>query len=80
MPEQHYSPEQAANLLSLSPRYVRRLLRFGKLRGSKIGRVWSVPESALDDLLREGQNIKTEGETRGSTGATEPPEHQRKEP
>jgi excisionase family DNA binding protein len=39
--------EQAAQRLQVTPNTVREQLRTGKLRGTKHGRMWRVPESAL---------------------------------
>ena len=47
------TPEEAAQLLGLSPFTVRRLLRQGELPGRKVGkRQWRIPRSGLEEYLR----------------------------
>ncbi len=56
-----YSTEQAAELLEISPLTLTKWLRVGKIRGVKLGRVWRIPESALDEIAQSGTRIaKTE--------------------
>ena len=43
--------EQAATRLQLHPETVRRQLKRGEMRGVKRGRVWRVPESALQEAV-----------------------------
>jgi acetyl-CoA synthetase len=52
--EQFYSIEEAAGLLHVSQKALRDWLRAGKIRGVKLGRVWRIPESALDELAQGG--------------------------
>ncbi len=59
--EKMYSTEQAAELLEISPLTLTKWLRVGKIRGVKLGRVWRIPESALDEIAQSGTRIaKTE--------------------
>lgn len=51
-PEQIYTVEQAAEILQISQETVKRLLRSGKLGGLKIGRLWRVRESDLQEFLK----------------------------
>jgi excisionase family DNA binding protein len=45
---------QAAGLLRLHPKTVKRLAQAGELPGMKIGRVWRFRESSLDAWMAEG--------------------------
>ena len=47
MAEEFLTVEQAAARLHVHPITIRRHLRSGTLRGSKLGKLWRVPESAL---------------------------------
>ena len=47
-----YDVEQAAERLQISPEVLRRWLRAGKIRGSKLtGRVWRIRESDIQEFL-----------------------------
>ena len=52
--EKLYSKEEGAKILSISPIALGDWLRKGKIRGVKLGRVWRIPESALEELARDG--------------------------
>lgn len=49
-----YTLEEAAQVLKVSERSLAEWLRKGKIRGVKIGRAWRIPESALDEVVRDG--------------------------
>ena len=51
-PEKVYTPEGAAEALMVSPKTIREWLRTGKLKGVKVGRLWRVRESDLQELLQ----------------------------
>jgi excisionase family DNA binding protein len=51
-PEKVYTPEGAAEALMVSPKTIREWLRTGKLKGVKIGRLWRVRESDLQEFLK----------------------------
>jgi excisionase family DNA binding protein len=51
-PEKVYTPEGAAEALMVSPKTIREWLRTGKLKGVKMGRLWRVRESDLQELLQ----------------------------
>jgi excisionase family DNA binding protein len=53
-PEKVYTPEGAAEALMVSPKTIREWLRTGKLKGVKIGRLWRVRESDLQEFLQTG--------------------------
>ncbi len=56
-----YSPEEVAVILGMSLATIRRWLRKGKLRGTKIGGVWIISKTEIERIL--GDTIKdTEGE------------------
>jgi excisionase family DNA binding protein len=46
------SPEEVANILQLKPDTIRILLRTGKLRGIKIGKVWRVRVQDLEEFIQ----------------------------
>jgi len=52
--EKLYTVEEAAGTLSISPLTLTKWLRTGKIRGVKLGRVWRIPESALEELAKDG--------------------------
>jgi len=56
MAEMYLTPEQVAARLQLHPETVRRQLKTGRLRGVRRGRVWRVPESALESPARSTPN------------------------
>lgn len=45
---------QVMEYLQLSEATVRRMLKDGRLRGTKLGAVWRIPREALDELIRAG--------------------------
>ena len=47
-----YTIEEVAKVLQVNQRTVNRLLERGELRGVKVGRLWRIPEAALDAYLR----------------------------
>jgi acetyl-CoA synthetase len=48
--------EEVSKRLKLTPLTIRRMLNDGRLRGTKVGRVWRVFESEVDRLLRGGKD------------------------
>lgn len=44
-------PEDAAEILAVSPKSVREWLRQGKLKGIKVGRLWRIRERDLETFL-----------------------------
>lgn len=50
MIEQHYTVPEVAALLKVDPRTVRAWIESGKITGTKIGRHYRIPESALKNL------------------------------
>jgi len=49
-----YTLEEAAEVLKVSVRTLGEWLRKGKIRGVKLGRAWRIPESALEEIARDG--------------------------
>lgn len=53
----YLTPEQVTERLPrFNAAWVRRALRTGQLRGSRIGGRWLVPEDAIDELVESGSN------------------------
>jgi excisionase family DNA binding protein len=51
----HISVQVAALYSGYSTQYLRRLLRNGKLEGTKIGQLWLIEKGALDGYLEQAQ-------------------------
>ena len=51
--------EEAAELLKLSTKTIYRMVRENKLKASKIGRVWRIKKSDIDDYLSQNSNQNT---------------------
>ena len=47
-----WSPEEAAAYLRVHPQTVYRRLQAGKMPGAKVGKVWRLRKSDVDDYLR----------------------------
>ncbi len=54
--EKYYSTEDVAEILGFKEKTVREWLRTGKLKGKKIGRLWRVKESDLEDFINNTEN------------------------
>lgn len=50
--EQLLSPEEVAKRLAISPKTVREYLREGRIKAMKVGRLWRVRESDLQQYLK----------------------------
>jgi excisionase family DNA binding protein len=48
---------EAAELLQVGPRSVYGLIRTGRLRAVRVGRLWRVPRGALDEYLQGSQVV-----------------------
>jgi excisionase family DNA binding protein len=53
MVERIYTPEEVAELLSVTPKTVKDWLRAGKLKGSKLGKLWRVQDSDIQRFMDE---------------------------
>jgi excisionase family DNA binding protein len=49
--EQHYSPRTAAQRLDVPLKTLMFWLQTEKLRGVKVGKLWKIPESALQEFI-----------------------------
>lgn len=49
-----YTLEESSEVLKVSVRTLGEWLRRGKIRGVKLGRAWRIPESALEEAVRDG--------------------------
>lgn len=54
MAEKLYSVDETAEILGIHPMTVRKWLTAGKIRGVKVGRLWRIPESSLQELAKFG--------------------------
>jgi excisionase family DNA binding protein len=52
MPERLLTPEDVADRLQISPKTVRDMLRDGRLKGIKMGKLWRIREADLDAFIR----------------------------
>ena len=52
----HISVQVAASYSGYSSQYLRRLLRNGKLEGTKIGQLWLVEKGAFDLYIEQAQD------------------------
>ena len=52
----HISVQVAASYSGYSLQYLRRLLRNGKVEGTKIGQLWLVEKGALDVYIEKAQD------------------------
>jgi len=52
----HISVQTAASYSGYSTQYLRRLLRIGKLEGTKIGQLWLVEKGAFDHYIEQAQD------------------------
>jgi excisionase family DNA binding protein len=54
--EKYYSTEDIAEILGFKEKTVREWLRTGKLKGKKVGRLWRVKESDLEEFINNTEN------------------------
>ncbi len=54
MQEQVYTIDEAAEALRVHPDTIRRMIRKGELRYSRVGRQYRIPQSEIDRLLHGG--------------------------
>lgn len=75
MPEPEHIPTgEAARLLGYSVQHVRRLVREGKLRGSKLGRDWLVERASVGRFLAEQHELVLPLTERGKGGRRRKPQ------
>ena len=56
--ERHLSVKASAETFGYNEQYLRRLLRAGRLEGTKVGQVWLIKLSSLEEHLRNGQTVQ----------------------
>lgn len=55
--DDHITAQQAADRLDYTVQHVRRLLREGRLAGSKVGRDWLVLETSVEEYATRRANL-----------------------
>jgi len=61
MEKKHYTVSEIAELLNVSERTVYKMLNEGVLRGKKVGRLWRIPDDALETFeMTSSQKQRTE--------------------
>ena len=55
MEEKAYTVEQVATMLQVHGDTIRGWLRRGILRGTKLGKLWRIPEAELERIRRGGK-------------------------
>jgi excisionase family DNA binding protein len=50
--DNHMSVKTASLYSGYSIQYLRRLLRYAQLRGTKLGQIWFIEKAALDEYLK----------------------------
>lgn len=53
--DKDYTPQQAAEILSISEKTLMNWLRAGKIKGVKVGRLWRIMEQDLEEFLRQNR-------------------------
>lgn len=53
MTEKYYSPKEVAEMYNIAKSTVTKVIREGKLKAIRFGNVWRIPESALQDFIKE---------------------------
>ena len=66
MAELYLTPEQVAERLQLHPETVRRQLKAGKLRGVRRGRMWRIPETALNESPKDATPARRKAQVGGA--------------
>jgi len=54
--QKHITVQSAADVTGYSTQYLRRLLRYGRLRGIKIGQIWLIDMDAFEKHLERVEN------------------------
>jgi excisionase family DNA binding protein len=62
--QRHYTTQEAGDYLGMTPEAVRRLIRLGRLRASRIGSRLRVGEDALMELLEAVRSKATTAKPR----------------
>lgn len=56
--EKFYSPSEVAKMYNLKEETVRKWLYRGHIKGIKLGRLWRIPESSLQEFIQQGEKEK----------------------
>lgn len=67
-----FSVEEVCERLGLHRTTVQKLLRKGRIKGFKVGRIWKVPAVALDRFLREEAGLGPDWEQGGPPAGEKP--------
>lgn len=61
MSEKYLTPEAAAELLDVAPTTIRKWLRKGVLKGTKVGggKLWRISAAEIDEFVKNGFNEQT---------------------
>jgi excisionase family DNA binding protein len=54
----YYSPEDISKKYNVNPATVRKWIREGKLEAVKLGVLWRISETALQEFVKPGQQKK----------------------
>ena len=54
--EQHYTVDELAQILHLTPRGVQEMCKTKKIRSVRPGRAYLIPGSAIEEYLKGGEN------------------------
>lgn len=53
MEDKFYTPDEIAKQLKITRQAINKWIREGKLKAVKLGRIWRIPESALQEFIKE---------------------------
>jgi excisionase family DNA binding protein len=67
-------PAEVARILRVTVRTVERYCKRGKLRAVKLGRLWRIPRSSLDEFLRTEESDAKRSLNRRGDGLSGPEE------
>lgn len=51
--EKYYTPSEIAKIFNFSPEGIRKWIKQGKLKAIRLGSRWRIPESALQEFLKD---------------------------
>lgn len=60
--EEYYSPQQISDKFNVKPRTVYAWIRQGRLKAIKLGDLWRIPQSALEEFIEASSKGKTQKE------------------
>jgi excisionase family DNA binding protein len=59
--DKYFTPDQAAELLHVKPKTIRQYITQGKLAASKMGKLWLISETDLENFI-ESKRIPVHGD------------------